>query len=50
VGSPRVYQDESRSGIRPLERQVLRLFGIAEFLSLTIGHAGLADHQSGAHA
>jgi deazaflavin-dependent oxidoreductase (nitroreductase family) len=40
TGSPRVYQDESRSGIRPLERQVLRLIGAAEFLSLTIGHAG----------
>jgi deazaflavin-dependent oxidoreductase (nitroreductase family) len=41
MGSPRVYQDESRSGIRPLERQVLRLLGAAEFLSLTIGHVGL---------
>ena len=36
MGSPRVYQDENRSGIRPLERQVLRLLGAAEFLSLTI--------------
>jgi len=36
MGSPRVYEDESRSGIRPFERQVLRLLGAAEFLSLTI--------------
>jgi hypothetical protein len=36
MGSPRVYQDESRSGIRPLERQVLQMLGAAEFLSLTI--------------
>jgi hypothetical protein len=43
MGSPRVYRDESRSGIRPLERQVLRLLGAAEFLSLTIGHAGPTD-------
>jgi hypothetical protein len=36
MGSPLVYRDESRSGIRPLERQVLRMLGAAEFLSLTI--------------
>jgi len=36
TGSAHVYQGESRSGIRPLERQVLRLLGAAEFLSLTI--------------
>jgi deazaflavin-dependent oxidoreductase (nitroreductase family) len=36
MGSAHVYQDESRAGIRPLERQVLRLLGAAEFLSLTI--------------
>ena len=36
LGSPRVYRDESRAGIRPLERQVLRLLGTADFLSLTI--------------
>lgn len=36
VGTPHVYQDESRSGIRPVERQVLRLLGTTDFLSLTI--------------
>jgi len=34
VGSPRVYHDETRHGIRPLERQVLRLLGVADFLSV----------------
>jgi deazaflavin-dependent oxidoreductase (nitroreductase family) len=36
MDSPRVYQDESRSGVRPIERQVLGLFHVGEFLSLTI--------------
>jgi len=36
TGSATVYVDESRSGIRPLERQALRILGVAEFLSLTI--------------
>lgn len=35
VGEPRVYHDETRRGIRPVERQVLRLIGVADFLSLT---------------
>jgi deazaflavin-dependent oxidoreductase (nitroreductase family) len=34
--SPRVYHDETRAGIRPLERRVLGLIGTADFLSLTI--------------
>ena len=34
VGSPRVYHDETRHGIRPLERQRLRLLGGADFLSV----------------
>jgi deazaflavin-dependent oxidoreductase (nitroreductase family) len=34
VNSPRVYHDESRRGIRPLERQALRLLGVADFLSV----------------
>jgi deazaflavin-dependent oxidoreductase (nitroreductase family) len=33
--APRVYADESRAGIRPVERQVLRLLGTTDFLSLT---------------
>jgi deazaflavin-dependent oxidoreductase (nitroreductase family) len=34
VESPRVYRDEERKGIRPGERQVLRLLGIADFVYL----------------
>src|ERR1700744_2524743 len=33
---PRVFRDESRSGIRPLERQALRVMGVADFLSMRI--------------
>jgi deazaflavin-dependent oxidoreductase (nitroreductase family) len=32
--SPQVFRDESRRNIRPLERQVLRVIGVADFLSL----------------
>jgi deazaflavin-dependent oxidoreductase (nitroreductase family) len=32
--SPRLYHDEDRRGIRPLERQVLRVLNVADFLSL----------------
>jgi deazaflavin-dependent oxidoreductase (nitroreductase family) len=32
--SPRLFHDESRRGIRPVERQVLRVLGVADFLSL----------------
>jgi deazaflavin-dependent oxidoreductase (nitroreductase family) len=32
--SPRLYHDEDRPGIRPLERQVLRALNVADFLSL----------------
>ena len=32
--SPRLFHDEARSGIRPLERRVLRVIGVADFLSL----------------
>ena len=32
--SLRVYHDEARSGIRPAERQVLKLLDAADFLSL----------------
>ena len=31
---PRLFHDEARCGIRPLERQVLRVIGVADFLSL----------------
>ncbi len=32
--APRLFHDETRSSIRPLERQVLRVIGVADFLSL----------------
>jgi deazaflavin-dependent oxidoreductase (nitroreductase family) len=32
--APRLYHDERRRGIRPLERQILRLLGVADFLTL----------------
>ena len=34
LDSPRLYHDETRRGIRPLEQQVLRAIGVADFLSL----------------
>jgi deazaflavin-dependent oxidoreductase (nitroreductase family) len=37
--APRLFQDESRRGIRPPERQVLRVMGVADFLSLTTAPA-----------
>jgi deazaflavin-dependent oxidoreductase (nitroreductase family) len=42
LGSPRLFRDESRSGIRPLERQVLRILGVADFLSLALASASTA--------
>jgi deazaflavin-dependent oxidoreductase (nitroreductase family) len=32
--APRLYHDERRHGIRPLERRILRLLGVADFLAL----------------
>jgi deazaflavin-dependent oxidoreductase (nitroreductase family) len=34
VTEPRLYHDEARHGIRPVERQVLRAIHVADFLSL----------------
>jgi deazaflavin-dependent oxidoreductase (nitroreductase family) len=34
LSSPRLYHDESRRDIRTLERQVLRIIGVADFLSV----------------
>src|SRR5215475_6536340 len=42
LGSPRLYHDESRSGIRPLERQILRSIGAADFLALQAAPSGSA--------
>ena len=38
--APRLYHDQSRRGIRPVERQVLRLIGVADFLFLKTVPAG----------
>jgi deazaflavin-dependent oxidoreductase (nitroreductase family) len=35
LGSPRLFHDENRSSIRPLERQVLRALRVTDFLSLS---------------
>ena len=32
--APRLDRDERRRGIRPVERQILRLLGVADFLTL----------------
>jgi deazaflavin-dependent oxidoreductase (nitroreductase family) len=47
LGSPRLFHDENRSGIRPVERQVLRILDVADFLSLTPASAStVAPSQS----
>lgn len=33
--APRLYRDEAKTGIRPLERTVLGLLGVTDFLRLT---------------
>ena len=40
--APRLFHDEERRDIRPLERQVLRVLGVADFLSLKKAPAGAA--------
>jgi deazaflavin-dependent oxidoreductase (nitroreductase family) len=40
--SPQVFHDESRRAIRPVERQVLRVIGAADFLSLKLAPAAAA--------
>ena len=42
VGSPRLFHDESRASIRPVERQVLRILNVSDFLSLTPTSASTA--------
>jgi deazaflavin-dependent oxidoreductase (nitroreductase family) len=43
VTEPRVYHDEERRGIRPVERQVLRALHVADFLSLKTAPGNGAD-------
>jgi deazaflavin-dependent oxidoreductase (nitroreductase family) len=48
--APRMYRDERRRGIRPVERQILRLLGVADFLAMKVApQAGLpwsGDHPA----
>jgi hypothetical protein len=46
LASPRLFHDEARRGIRPVERQVLRVIGVADFLSLKTAPAKPATGQS----
>jgi hypothetical protein len=39
LSEPHLFHDETRRDIRPLERQVLRVIGVADFLSLTTAPA-----------
>jgi deazaflavin-dependent oxidoreductase (nitroreductase family) len=39
--SPRLFHDQARRDIRPLERQVLRVLGVADFLSLETAPAAV---------
>ena len=43
LSSPRLFHDESRSSIRPVERQVLRILNVADFLSLTQAPASTTE-------
>jgi deazaflavin-dependent oxidoreductase (nitroreductase family) len=45
--APRLDHDERRQGIRPLERQILRLLGVADFLSLRAADQPEAEARSG---
>jgi hypothetical protein len=46
LASPRLYHDESRAGIRPLERQVLRIIGVADFLPLKTTSVSVTTSRS----
>jgi len=45
--SPRVVHDESRHGIRPVERQILRFIHVADFLALTTAPATITTPAPG---
>jgi deazaflavin-dependent oxidoreductase (nitroreductase family) len=45
LGAPRLLHDESRRGIRPVERQILRIIGVADFLSLKTAPAASTTHD-----
>lgn len=44
--APRLFRDETRKDIRPLEREVLRIIGVSDFLSLTTEAAASATGQA----
>jgi deazaflavin-dependent oxidoreductase (nitroreductase family) len=44
--SPRLFHDEQRRGIRPLERQVLRVLNVTDFLSLTCARGAAGPAQA----
>ena len=44
--SPQLIHDENRRGIRPLERNVLRLIGVADFLSLKTAPAATENSEN----
>jgi deazaflavin-dependent oxidoreductase (nitroreductase family) len=37
LSAPRLYRDEQRRGIRPLERRILRLLDVTDFIALAAG-------------
>jgi len=41
--SPHLYHDETRRGIRPAERRILRAIGVADFMALKTASAGGPD-------
>jgi hypothetical protein len=43
---PRLFRDETRKNIRPLEREVLRIIGVADFLSLMTEPSASATGQA----
>lgn len=43
--APRLFHDERRRGIRPVERQILRLLGVSDFLSLKTAPAASATPE-----
>ena len=46
--APHLVHDEHRHGIRPAERQMLRLIGVADFLPLKTAPAADANPVGGA--
>ena len=49
LGAPRLFHDQSRPAIRPVERQVLRILDVADFMSLAPASASTAAAGQGDH-